>query len=160
MDAASWILYLLVLVVWVGSHVAFRLLLVPVVFKTLNPGAGLKVLLPVLPRLCLTGLICAAVGIVLVGLQLADGQWTRWAGVVSLLLLAGMGAATIWMRQTVAAHAALPPEVINQAAAMDKPLPPAAQQKWLTLRQVALQANAVQVLLGLGLVVVLVLGRQ
>ena len=36
-------LTLCVLSVWIGRPVAFRFRLVPVVFKKLNPGAGLKV---------------------------------------------------------------------------------------------------------------------
>ena len=43
MKAPTLTLYVLVLVVWIGRPVAFRFRLVPVVFKKLNPGAGLKV---------------------------------------------------------------------------------------------------------------------
>jgi hypothetical protein len=153
-------LYLVILVVWIGSPVAFRLLLSPAVFKKLNPGQGFKVLQLMLPCLCLIGLMCAPAGIALTGLQLTDWTLTRVAGILSLLLLAAMGAATVWMRQVVLAQLKIAPEILNQAAAMDSPLPPDVQNQWETTRRVTIQANAVQLLFGLALLITLVIGRQ
>jgi hypothetical protein len=158
MQAASLILYLLVLVVWVGSHVAFRLLLAGVIFKKLNSGEALKVLRLVLPRLCIIGWLAAPAGIVLVSLMLADGKIDRLAGILSVLALAAMAATTLALRQPVIELAKLPEGEIQRAAAMDEDLSPEAQKQWLAIGALTIKVNAVQLLLGLVLIVAFVLG--
>ena len=97
-------LYLLALAVWIGSIIFFSFVVAPTVFKVLKPEDAAKLQRAVFPRYYLVGMICAALGIVCVGLLLADAAFGKWPGVFSLLLLAGVGATDLWLRQTVVPH--------------------------------------------------------
>ena len=82
--------YLVTLAVWVGSIVFFSFIVAPTVFKVLKPEDAAKLQRAMFPKYYLAGILCAALGIVCVGLLLADRAFGKWPGTLSLLLLAGI----------------------------------------------------------------------
>ena len=83
--------YLVTLAVWIGSIVFFSFAVAPTVFKTLKPEDAAALIRKIFSKYYLIGIVCAAIGIVCVGLLLADRAFGRWPAILSLLLLAGMG---------------------------------------------------------------------
>src|SRR5689334_7701700 len=99
-------LYLVSLAMWVGSIMFFSFVIAPTVFKVLKPEDAAKLQRAMFPKYYLVGIICAGIGIVCVGLLLAERAFGKWPGVLSLLLLAATCATDVWLRQTVVPHMA------------------------------------------------------
>ena len=97
-------MYVLTLAVWIGSIVFFSSAVAPTVFKTLKPEDAATLIRRIFSKYYLIGIVCAAVGIVCVGLLLADRSFAKWPAILTLLLLAGMGGTDLWLRQGVMPH--------------------------------------------------------
>ena len=107
----------------------------------------------------LVGIFCAAIGIVCVGLLLAERVFGKWPGVLSLLLLAMMGAADFWLRQSVVPHMAEIREQRAAALSAGKEPEPAIDEEWKSLHRLSVQMNVAGLLGGLALVFLLVYAR-
>ena len=97
-------LYVLTLAVWIGSIVFFSFAVAPTVFKTLKPEDAAALIRRIFSKYYLIGIVCSGVGIVCVGLLLADRSFGKWPAILTLLLLAGMGGTDLWLRQGVMPH--------------------------------------------------------
>jgi uncharacterized membrane protein len=148
-QAVKWI-YLVTLAVWIGSIIFFSFVVAPTVFKVLKPEDAARLQRALFPRYYLVGMLCAALGIVCVGILLADRAFGKWPGILSLLLLAATGATDLWLRQTVVPHMA---ELREQRAA--EPTDSTLEKEWKTLHRLSVQLN-VAVLLALFALVFLV----
>ena len=151
-QAVKWV-YLLTLGVWIGSIVFFSFAVAPTVFKVLKPEDAARLQRALFPRYYLVGLLCAALGIVCVGILLADRAFMKWPGILSLLLLAAAGATDLWLRQTVVPHMA---ELREQRATQSDA---ALDAEWKTLHRVSVQLNVAVLLCGLALVFLVVYSR-
>jgi len=145
----KWV-YLVTLAVWTGSIIFFSFVVAPTVFKVLKPEDAARLQRALFPRYYLVGLLCAAVGIVCVGILLADRAFGKWPGILTLLLLAASGATDLWLRQAVVPHMAV---LRDQRAA--EPSDTALEHEWKTLHRLSVQLN-VAVLLALFALVFLV----
>src|SRR2546423_2912012 len=99
-------LYLVLLAMWVGSIMFFSFVIAPTIFKVLKPEDAAKLQRALFPKYYLVGIICAGIGIVCVGLLLAERAFGKWPGVLSLLLVAAMGGPDFWLRHTALPHMA------------------------------------------------------
>src|SRR5258706_11203367 len=124
-QAVKWF-YLVALGLWVGSIVFFSFFIAPTVFKVLKPEDAARLQRALFPKYYLVGILCAGVGVVCVGLLVAERVFGKWPGVLSLLLLAGMGATDLWLRQAVVPHMA---EIREQRVAA-KESDPAIEEEW------------------------------
>ncbi|HVM62801.1 MAG TPA: DUF4149 domain-containing protein [Verrucomicrobiae bacterium] len=152
-------LYLVTLAVWIGSIVFFSFAVAPTVFKTLKPEDAAAVIRRVFSKYYLIGIVCAAVGIVCVGLLLADRSFGKWPAILSLLLLAAMGGTDLWLRQGVMPHMN---HLRDQRAALEssgKPPDEDLESEWKALHRLSVQMNAVVLLCGLALVFLVVYSR-
>jgi len=157
-QATKWF-YLITLIVWIGSVVFFSFVVAPTVFKTLKPEDAGMLIRRIFSKYYLVGIICAVVGIVCVGLSLADGAFGKWPGVLSLLLLAGMGTTDFWLRQTVMPHMN---DLRDQRAAVvasGREPEPAQEAEWKSLHRLSVQLNGAVLLCGLALVFLVVYAR-
>jgi uncharacterized membrane protein len=148
-------LYLVSLAMWVGSIMFFSFVIAPTVFKVLKPEDAAKLQRAMFPKYYLVGIICAGIGIVCVGLLLAERAVGKWPGVLSLLLLAGMGGTNLWLRQAIVPHMA---EIREQRAAVAEP-DPALDEEWKSLHRLSVQLNGAVLLCGLVLVFLIVFSR-
>ena len=137
--------------VWVGSIVFFSFVVAPTVFRVLSREDAARLQRALFPLYYLVGIVCAAVGIVCVGTLLADRAFGKWPGILSLLLLAGMGGADFWLRQTVV------PQMARLRAQKDEGS--ASEAEWKALHRVSVQLNAAVLLAGLALIFLLVYAR-
>src|ERR1041384_1905834 len=151
-QAVKW-LYLVTLAAWIGSILFFSFGVAPAVFKVLKPEDAARLQRALFPRYYLVGLLCAALGIVCVGILLADRAFMKWPGILSLLLLATAGATDLWLRQTVVPHMA---ELREQRATQSDA---ALDAEWKTLHRVSVQLNVAVLLCGLALVFLVVYSR-
>ncbi len=78
-------LYLLTLAVWIGSIVFFSFAVAPTVFKTLKPEDAAALIRRIFSKYYLIGIVCSAIGIVCVGLLLADRSFGKWPAILTLL---------------------------------------------------------------------------
>jgi uncharacterized membrane protein len=157
-QATKW-LYLLTLVVWIGSIIFFSFVVAPTVFKTLKPEDAGLLIRKIFSKYYLIGIACAALGIVCVGLLLADAAFGKWPGILSLLLLAGMGTTDFWLRQTVMPHMN---ELRDQRAAVvasGKEPEAALEDEWKSLHALSVQLNGAVLLCGLVLIFLMVYAR-
>jgi uncharacterized membrane protein len=152
-------LYLLTLAVWIGSIIFFSFVVAPTVFKVLKPEDAAKLQRAVFPKYYLVGMICAALGIVCVGLLLADAAFGKWPGVFSLLLLAGVGATDLWLRQTVVPHMNDLRERRAAVVASNQQPDPALEDEWKALHRLIVQLNLAVLLCGFALLFLLVYAR-
>ena len=152
-------LYLLTLAVWIGSIVFFSFVVAPTVFKVLKPEDAAKLQRAVFPKYYLVGMICAALGIMCVGLLLADNAFGKWPGVLSLLLLAGVGATDLWLRQTVVPHMNNLRERRAAIVESGKQPEPALEDEWKSLHRLSVQLNLAVLLCGFALLFLLVFAR-
>jgi len=157
-QTAKWF-YLVTLGVWIGSIVFFSFAVAPTVFKTLKPEDAAALIRRIFSKYYMIGIVCAAVGIVCVGLLLADRAFGKWPAILSLLLLAGMGGTDLWLRQGVMPHMN---SLRDRRAAgessggqPDEEL----EQEWKALHRLSVQMNAVVLLCGLVLVFLVVYAR-
>jgi uncharacterized membrane protein len=147
--------YLVTLAVWVGSIIFFSFVVAPTVFKTLKPEDAARLQRAMFPKYYLVGIICAGIGIVCVGLLLAERSFGKWPGVLSLLLIAVMGTTDFWLRQTVVPHMA---EIREQRAAASEP-DPKLEAEWKTLHRLSVQLNVAVLVAGLALIFLVVFSR-
>jgi len=150
----KWV-YLISLAMWVGSLMFFSFVIAPTVFKVLKPEDAAKLQRAIFPKYYLVGIICACVGIVCVGLLLWERAFGKWPGVLSLLLIAGMGMTDFWLRQSVVPHMA---EIREQRAAAKEP-DPAIEDEWKSLHRLSVQLNVAVLLCGFVLVFLVVFSR-
>jgi len=152
-------LYVLTLAVWIGSIVFFSFAVAPTVFKTLKPEDAAALIRRIFSKYYLIGIICAAIGIVCIGLMLADHSFSKWPAILSLLLLAGMGATDVWLRQGVMPHMN---DLRDHRAAVEssgKPPDEELDKEWKALHRLSVQMNGVVLLCGLVLVFLVVYAR-
>jgi uncharacterized membrane protein len=156
--AIKWV-YLVTLAVWVGSIVFFSFAVAPTVFKVLKLEDAAKLQRAVFPKYYLVGMVCAAVGIVCVGILLADRAFGKWPGILSLLLLAAMGATDLWLRQAVVPHMNDLRE--RRAAIVESSQQPeqALESEWKSLHRLSVQLNGAVLLCGLALLFLVVYAR-
>jgi len=152
--AIKW-LYIVSLGVWVGSIIFFSFFIAPTVFKVLKPEDAARLQRALFPKYYFVGMICAGIGIVCVGLLLAERVFGKWPGVLSLLLLAAMGATDLWLRQAIVPHMA---EIREQRVAAKEP-DPAVEEEWKSLHRLSVQLNGAVLLAGLVLVFLVVFAR-
>jgi hypothetical protein len=157
-QAIKWF-YLVSLALWVGSIIFFSFFVAPTVFKVLKPEDAARLQRAMFPKYYLVGFICAGVGIICVGLLLAERAFGKWPGVLSLLLLAVMGATDFWLRQTVVPHMA---EIREQRAeALDAGKEPSAEveAEWKSMHRRSMQLNGAVLFGGLVLLFLVVFAR-
>lgn len=153
-QAVKWF-YLVALATWVGSIIFFSFVIAPTVFKVLKPEDAARLQRALFPKYYLVGIICAGIGIMCVGLLLAERAFGKWPGVLSLLLIAGMGATDVWLRQTVVPYMA---EIREQRAAAVEPNPKL-DEEWKSLHRLSVLLNVAVLIAGLGLVFLVVFAR-
>ena len=143
--------YLIALAVWTGAIVFFSAVIAPTVHGALKPEDAAGLIRKLFPKYYLTGIICAAVGIVCSGLLLADRAFGKWPGVLSLLLLAGLGATSFWLRQTIvpAMNALRERRADNTEA----------EAEWKSMHRTSVQLNIVVLVGLLALLFLLVFSR-
>ena len=151
--------YMVTLAVWIGSAVFFRVVVAPAVCKTLKPEDATALLRRLFSKYYLIGLVCAAVGIVCVGLLLADRAFSKWPAILSLLLLAGTGATVHWLWQTVMPHMNELRDRRAAVATSGQETDAALEQEWKTLHQLSMRMNAVVLVCALALAFLLVYAR-
>jgi uncharacterized membrane protein len=161
MAMTQWVkwLYLLTLAVWIGSIVFFSFAVAPTVFKTLKPEDAATLIRRIFSKYYLIGIACAAVGIVCVGLLLADRSFGKWPAILTLLLLAGMGGTDLWLRQGVMPHMN---HLRDQRAAVEssgKPPDEELEREWKALHRLSVQLNGAVLFCGLVLVFLIVYAR-
>ena len=101
------------------------------------------------PRYYLVGIICAAIGIVCVAYLLGAGVMRTPAATLSLLLLAGCGAADVWMRQGVVPRMVEIREQVAAAKMAGQELAPELEADWKAMHRLSVQVNGVVLLCGL-----------
>ena len=84
-------LYVLTLAVWIGSIVLFSFAVAPTVFKTLKPEDAAASIRRIFSKYYLIGIVCSAVGIVSVGLLLADRSFGKWPAILDTVVAGGNG---------------------------------------------------------------------
>jgi uncharacterized membrane protein len=161
MAMTQWVkwLYVLTLAVWIGSIVFFSSAVAPTVFKTLKPEDAATLIRRIFSKYCLIGIVCAAVGIVCVGLLLADRSFAKWPAILTLLLLAGMGGTDLWLRQGVMPHMNALRERRAAAESSGKPLDEELETEWKALHRLSVRMNGVVLVCGLVLVFLIVYSR-
>jgi len=152
--AIKW-LYLITLGLWVGSIIFFSFVIAPTVFRTLKPEDAARLQRALFPKYYLVGVICAGMGIGCVGMLVMQRAFGKWPGLLSLFLLAVMGATDLWLRQSVVTHMA---EIREQRAAAKEP-DPALEAEWKSLHRLSVQLNGAVLLAGLVLVFLVVFAR-
>ncbi len=161
MAMTQWVkwLYLLTLAVWIGSIVFFSFAVAPTVFKTLKPEDAAALIRRIFSKYYLIGIVCSAIGIVCVGLLLADRSFGKWPAILTLLLLAGMGGTDLWLRQGVMPHMN---HLRDQRAAVEssgKQPDEELEREWKGLHRLSVQMNGVVLFCGLVLVFLIVYAR-
>ena len=157
-EAAKWV-YLLVLAVWVGGMIFFSFVVAPTVFRTLSPEHVGQLMRRLFPRYYLVGMLCAVLGIVCVAALLAAQAMRMTAAVFSLLLIAGMGAAQLWMRQAVAPQMNGLRQQVAESKAAHQTLDRKIEEQWQTLHRLSVQVNGAVLVCGLALLFLLVYSR-
>jgi uncharacterized membrane protein len=152
-------LYLLTLAVWIGSIAFFSFAVAPTAFKTLKPEDAAALIRRIFSKYYLIGIACAGIGIVCVGLLLADRSFGKWPAILTLLLLAGMGGTDLWLRQGVMPHMN---HLRDQRAAVEssgKQPDEELEREGKALHRLSVQMNGVVLLCGLVLVFLVVYAR-
>jgi Domain of unknown function (DUF4149) len=151
--------YLVTLAVWLGSIVFFSFAVAPTVFKTLKPEDAAALIRRIFSKYYLIGIACAGIGIVCVGLLLADRAFGKWPAILSLLLLASMGGTDLWLRQGVMPHMNALRD--RRAAVEASGAQPDAEveQEWKALHRLSVQMNVAVLLCALALVFLVVYAR-
>ena len=152
-------LYLLTLAVWIGSIAFFSFAVAPTAFKTLKPEDAAALIRRIFSKYYLIGIACAGIGIVCVGLLLADRSFGKWPAILTLLLLAGMGGTDLWLRQGVMPHMN---HLRDQRAAVEssgKQPDEELEREWKALHRLSVQMNGVVLICGLVLVFLVVYAR-
>ncbi len=156
MSQAIKLVYVLVLAVWIGSIVFFSFAVAPSVFRTLSPEDAGKLIRKIFSKYYLVGIVCAAVGIVCVGILVADSRLDKWPAILSLLLLAAMGATDLWMRQSVSPQMNDLRDRIVVISATGQQPDPELEKEWKSLHRLSVQLNAAVLLCGVVLLFLVV----
>ena len=104
----------------------------------------------------LIGIICAALSIVCLGLLLFDRAFSKWPAILSLLLVASMGAVDFWLRQSVMPHMN---ELRDRRAMFEssgKAPDEMLDREWKGLHRLSVQLNVVVLLCGMVLIFLVV----
>ena len=157
-QAVKWV-YLVSLALWVGSIIFFSFFVAPTVFKVLKPDDAARLQRALFPKYYLVGILCAGIGIVCVGLLVAERAFGKWPGVLSLVLLAVMGGTDLWLRQTVVPHMAEIRKQRAEALSAGKEPDGAVEEEWKALHRLSVQLNGAVLLAGLVLVFLVVFAR-
>lgn len=152
-------LYLLLLTVWIGSIVFFSFAVAPTVFKTLKPEDAAALIRRIFSKYYLIGVLCAAGGIVCLGWLLWDRAFGKWPAILSLLLVAGMGGADFWLRQTVMPHMNELRDRRAMVEASGETPDEKLEAEWKGLHRLSVQINGVVLLCGLVLIFLVVYAR-
>jgi uncharacterized membrane protein len=145
--------YCLALAVWVGGMILFSFIIAPTVHRTLDAPNAAKLIRRLFPSYYILGIICAGVGIVCVGLLLADRAFGRWPGVLSLLLLAAAGGTTLWLRQSVT------PAMNNLREQRAESPTPETEEEWRALHHLSVRLNIAVLVCGLALLFLVLSAR-
>jgi hypothetical protein len=121
----------------------------PTVFKVLKPEDAARLQRALFPKYYLVGIACAAVGIVCAGLLAAEQALPKWPAVLSLLLLAAMGATNLWLRQTVVPEMAALRDQRAAAAAQGREPDAKLETEWKTMHRLSIQLNVMVLLCGI-----------
>ena len=156
--ACKWV-YLLILAIWLGSIIFFSFVVAPTIFKVLEPQDAARLQRALFPKYYLVGIVCAAVGIVCIAYLLGEGVIRTPAAILSLLLLAGCGAANLWMRQGVVPQMVQIREKVAAARQAGQELAPDLEADWKAMHRLSVQVNGAVLLCGLVLVFVFVYAR-
>ena len=146
----KWI-YLIALAVWTGAIVFFSAVIAPTLHRVLKPEDAALLTRKLFPKYYFNAIICAGVGIVCVGLLLSERAFGKWPGVLSLLLLASLGATCFWLRQTIVPAM----EALREQRAKD----PEAEIEWRTMHHTSVRLNVVVLAGLLALLFLLVFSR-
>ena len=156
--AVKWF-YLLTLAAWIGSIIFFSFIVAPTVFKTLKPDDAASLIRRIFSKYYLLGIICSAAGLVSLSLMLFDRSFSKWPAILSLLLVAAMGATDLWLRQGVMPHMN---SLRDRRAALEssaQPPDPTLDHEWQSLHRLSVQLNLIVLLCGLVLIFLLVHSR-
>ena len=118
---------------WLGSIVFFSAVVAPTVFQVLTREDAAKLQRRVFPRYYLIGMCSAVIGVVCVGWLLFERAFTKWPGILSLLLLASLGGTAFWVRQAVAPR--------MEELRTQKETSPEAARAWRELHGLSVQLN-------------------
>jgi uncharacterized membrane protein len=156
--AVKWF-YLLTLAAWIGSIIFFSFIVAPTVFKTLKPDDAASLIRRIFSKYYLLGIICSAASLVSLSLMLFDRSFAKWPAILSLLLIASMGATDLWLRQGVMPHMN---SLRDRRAALEssaQPPDPTLDLEWQSLHRLSVQLNVAVLLCGLVLIFLLVHAR-
>jgi uncharacterized membrane protein len=156
--AVKWF-YLLTLAAWIGSIIFFSFIVAPTVFKTLKPDDAASLIRRIFSKYYLLGILCSAASLVSLSLMLFDRSFAKWPAILSLLLVAAMGATDLWLRQGVMPHMN---SLRDRRAALEssaQPPDPTLDLEWQSLHRLSVQLNVTVLLCGLVLVFLLVHSR-
>ena len=182
--AIKW-LYLLTLTAWIGSIIFFSFIIAPTVFKTLKPEDAATLIRRIFSHYYLLGIISSATAILCLGYLLYDRSFAKWPAILSLLLVAAMGATDTFLRQGLMPHMnslrdrranaatttpAQPPAptiIRGTAPSTDTHIPLSAQQppaptldhEWQSLHRLSVRLNILILLSGLVLLFLVVHAR-
>ena len=156
--AVKWF-YLLTLAAWIGSIIFFSFIVAPTVFKTLKPDDATTLIRRIFSKYYLLGILCSAASLVSLSLMLFDRAFAKWPAILSLLLVAAMGATDLWLRQGVMPHMN---SLRDRRAALEssaQPPDPTLDHEWQSLHRLSVQLNLIVLLCGLVLIFLLVHSR-
>ncbi|HUJ73061.1 MAG TPA: DUF4149 domain-containing protein [Verrucomicrobiae bacterium] len=179
--AIKW-LYLLTLAAWIGSIIFFSFIVAPTVFRTLKPDDAGLLIRRIFAHYYLLGIISSAIAIVCLSLLLHDRSFAKWPAILSLLLVAAMGATDLFLRQGVMPHMnSLRDRRANAATATAPPtgphtptiirgtssstdtqpttIDPALDREWQSLHRLSVRLNVVVLLSGFVLIFLVVYAR-
>ena len=156
--AVKWF-YLLTLAAWIGSIIFFSFIVAPTIFKTLKPDDAASLIRRIFSKYYLLGILCSAASLVSLSLMLFDRSFSKWPAILSLLLVAAMGATDLWLRQGVMPHMN---SLRDHRAALEssaQPPDPTLDLEWQSLHRLSVQLNVTVLLCGLVLIFLLVHSR-
>lgn len=156
--AVKWF-YLLTLAAWIGSIIFFSFIVAPTIFKTLKPDDAASLIRRIFSKYYLLGILCSAASLVSLSLMLFDRSFAKWPAILSLLLVAAMGATDLWLRQGVMPHMN---SLRDRRAALEssaQPPDPTLDHEWKSLHRLSVQLNVTVLLCGLVLIFLLVHSR-
>jgi uncharacterized membrane protein len=152
-------LYLLTLAVWIGSIVFFSFVVAPTVFKTLKPEDAATLIRKIFAKYYIGGCVCAAVGIVCVGMLAMRRAFGVWPAAFSLILLVAMGGTDLWLRQSVMPHMNELRDRRAAVVAAGQQPDDESESEWKALHRLSVQLNGAMLLAGLALVFLVVFAR-
>lgn len=156
MNQAIKYLYLVTLAVSIGTIVFFSFFAAPTIFKMLKPEDAARLQRAIFPKYYLVGTVCAAIGFVAVAVLLARGAFPTWAAVLSLIMLAGIGGADLWMRQSVMPKMNEVRDRVATVRAAGREPEPSLDAEWKAMHGLTVRINGAVLLCGLALLFLVV----